>query len=68
MSDRTSSGQQYLNPTEAAERFGCSPRTIRRYIAAGQLTGYRLGPRLVRIDADELDGLLRRIPTAGTVR
>lgn len=51
----------------AAERFACSERTIRRMIAAGELTGYRVGKRLVRIDLDELDRIARVIPTVGTV-
>jgi len=49
----------------AAEYVGCNSRTIRRYIAAGKLTGYRMGPRLIRVDLAELDALLRPIPTAG---
>lgn len=51
----------------AAERFDCSERTVRRMIAAGELTGYRVGKRLVRLDADELDRLARVIPTTGTI-
>lgn len=43
---------------EAAEYWGCHQRTIRRHIAAGNLTGYRLGPRMIRIDLDELDELM----------
>ena len=50
--------------TVAAEHVGCHSRTIRRYIAAGRLTGYRMGPRLIRVDLAELDALLRPIPTA----
>lgn len=49
----------------ASEYAACSPKTIRRYIATGRLTGYRMGPRLIRVDLDELDALLRPIPTAG---
>ena len=48
----------------AAEYAVCSEKTIRRRIAAGQLTGYRMGPRLLRVDLDEVDALLRPIPTA----
>ncbi len=51
--------------TASAEYVGCNPRTIRRYIAAGRITGYRMGPRLIRVDLTELDALLRPIPTAG---
>jgi excisionase family DNA binding protein len=45
-----------------------TPKTVRRWIAAGRLTAYRFGPRLLRIDPDELDALLQPIPTAKTRR
>lgn len=53
---------------EAAKRYKVSDRTIRRYIARGDISGYRFGRRAVRVDLDELERLLlRRIPTAGDV-
>lgn len=48
----------------AAEYLGVSTKTIRRYISAGRLAGYRTGPRLIRVDHAELEQLLHRIPTA----
>lgn len=48
---------------DAAAYLGCSTKTIRRYIAAGRVTGYRAGPRLIRVDLNDLDALLRPIPT-----
>jgi hypothetical protein len=49
-----------------AEYADVSTRTIRRYIAQGLLTGYRCGPRLVKVDLNEIDEkLIRPIPTAG---
>jgi len=54
-----------LTLSDAADILGCSSKTIRRYIAAGRLTGYRVGPRLVRVSADAVDSLMRRIPSAG---
>jgi len=48
----------------AAEYLGVADRTIRRWIAAGLLTGYRVGPTLIRVDLNELDGMLHAIPTA----
>jgi excisionase family DNA binding protein len=39
----------------AAESADVHPRTIRRYIASGRLTGYRIGPRLIKVDLDELE-------------
>jgi excisionase family DNA binding protein len=52
----------------AADYLGVNPKTIRRHIAAGRLTGYRAGPRLIRVDLNELDAMLRPIPTAGGQR
>jgi excisionase family DNA binding protein len=49
-----------------AEHADVSIRTLRRYIADGRLTGYRMGPRLVKVDLAELDALARPIPTAGS--
>ncbi len=40
---------------EAGYYAGTSARTIRRRIADGTLTGYRFGPRMIRVDMDELD-------------
>ena len=51
---------------EAGAYCDCDPRTIRRRIADGTITGYKVGPRLVRVDLNEVDEkLLRTIPTAG---
>jgi excisionase family DNA binding protein len=47
----------------AAAYADVSTRTLRRYIAHGRLTGYRVGPRLVKIDLNDLDELARPIPT-----
>lgn len=47
----------------AAEYADCSTKTIRRRIADGSLTGYRLGQRLIRVDLNEVDAMLRPIPT-----
>ena len=50
---------------DAASYCGVSPKTIRRRIASGDLTGYRMGPRLLRVDLNEVDDrLLRPLPTA----
>lgn len=39
----------------AAARYKCSARTLRRMIARGELTAYRVGPKLLRIDIREAD-------------
>ena len=47
-----------------ADHLGMSPVTVRRMIAAGDLTGYRVGKRAIRIDLNEVDALLVPIPSA----
>lgn len=65
MSDDASSRRlRKIQP--AAEYADVHPRTIRRRIADGSLTGYRFGPRVLLVDLNELDALLRPIPTAGS--
>lgn len=66
LSSRTSSPtiRRLESIAGAAHYAGVHPRTIRRRIAEGQLTGYRMGPRLIRVDLNELDAMLRPIPTA----
>jgi excisionase family DNA binding protein len=49
----------------AADRADVCTRTIRRWIADGRLTGWRTGPKLIKIDVDELDRLIRPVPAAG---
>lgn len=62
---RTTMHRRHASIEQAATYVGCNPRTIRRYITRGLLTGYRLGPRLLRVDLNELDELMRPIPSAG---
>jgi len=45
----------------AAGELQCNPRTVRRYIAAGLLTGVRVGPRMIRVERDSLLALLRPV-------
>lgn len=53
--------RRYDSIDRAAEYAGVSTKTIRRYIASGRLTGYRIGPRLIRVDLAELDAMFRKI-------
>ena len=48
----------------AAEMLAVHPRTIRRYVASGDLPAYRIGPRQIRVRASDVDALLVPIPTA----
>jgi excisionase family DNA binding protein len=54
--------RRYASLADAAAYVDCNERTLRRHIAAGELTGYRLG-RVIRIDLNELDAWLTPIPT-----
>jgi excisionase family DNA binding protein len=56
--------RQLVGLSEAAAYADVFTRTLRRYMAQGRLTGYRVGPRLVKVDLSELDQLPRPIPTA----
>jgi excisionase family DNA binding protein len=62
----SSAPRKYETLAEAGARAGVSPRTLRRRIADGDLTGYRFGPRLLRVDAAEVDALLQAMPNART--
>jgi excisionase family DNA binding protein len=55
-------GRRYASLADAAAYLRCNEKTLRRHIAAGDLTGYRLG-RVIRVDLNELDELLNPIPT-----
>lgn len=48
----------------AAEYLAVSTKTIRRRIADGTITGYRVGSRLLRVDIDELESIIRPVPAA----
>ena len=54
-----------MNQIEAARYLGVTDRTIRNYIAKGYLPAKRIrGSRLIRIEAADVEALLRPIPTA----
>ncbi|NKV30735.1 helix-turn-helix domain-containing protein [Rhodococcus hoagii] len=50
---------RYSTLAEAAEILSVSTRTVRRYISAGKLKAYRVGPRVIRVDLSELDRVMR---------
>jgi len=54
---------QLVTIREAAEQLGVNYATVRRYIASGRLTSYRLGPKMIRVNQADLDKLLAPIPT-----
>ncbi|MGT2444500.1 helix-turn-helix domain-containing protein [Ensifer adhaerens] len=44
-----------FTPKSLADRWGCSDRHIRNMIARGELTAYRLGGKLLRIQPQEVE-------------
>lgn len=57
-------GRRLVSIAVAAEQADVHPRTIRRWIAAGRLPAFRVGPHLVKIDLNDLDVFIRPVPTA----
>jgi excisionase family DNA binding protein len=56
--------QRLTSVENAAHYADVGTRTIRRWIANGRLRAYRVGPRLVKIDLDDVDKLAVPIPAA----
>lgn len=54
--------RQFETLAQAADRTGLSTYTLRRRIADGRLPAYRSGPRIIRVDPDDVDKLLTRLP------
>lgn len=55
---------RYGSIEEVAAVLAVNPRTVRRLIATGHLTGYRVGSRIIRVNLDEVQNLLQPIPAA----
>ena len=51
-----------ISLTEAADALAVSTKTVRRYIAAGELDAVRLGRRTIRIRVESLDRLIDAHP------
>ena len=56
--------REFESLSSAAERTGLSIRTLRRRIASGDLCAYRSGARIIRVDPDDVDRMMVRMPTA----
>jgi excisionase family DNA binding protein len=57
-------GRRFESIPAAAEYLGVAPKTIRRWISEGRITGYRAGPRIILVDRNEVDALLTPIQPA----
>lgn len=47
---------------EAAEILAVSVKTVRRYVAAGELDAVRLGRRTIRVKSESIDRLIEGRP------
>ena len=56
--------RRYVSIQDAAAYLGLTDGGVRKLIAEGRLTGYRLGKRAIRVDMNEVEGLLQPIPTS----
>jgi excisionase family DNA binding protein len=52
---------ELIGLNEAAQRCGVHYRTIRRWIASGQIDAVRVGPRLLKVDAAQLQSIMQPV-------
>ncbi|KQW47596.1 hypothetical protein ASC77_14215 [Nocardioides sp. Root1257] len=57
-----STTRRLVSIAEAAEILGVSTKTVRRFIAAGNLEAVRLGRRTIRIKTESLDRFIDAHP------
>lgn len=58
MNKTTTAPRRYATIPQAAEYVQCEHKLIRRLIDRGELAGYRIGTRAIRVDLNELDRLI----------
>jgi excisionase family DNA binding protein len=51
-------GRRWASTKQTADHLQVTVRTVRLMVADGRLTKYRLGPRVVRFDLDEVDAAM----------
>ena len=65
MSRSTPTLEPHLTVGDVAARMKCTPRTVRNWIASGELKAYRYGARMIRIDPADLKKMRRPVTTIG---
>jgi excisionase family DNA binding protein len=56
--------RRYASVKTIAEIYDVDPRTVRRWISEGRITGYKIGAMLVKVDLNEVEEkIVRVIPT-----
>jgi excisionase family DNA binding protein len=58
---RAADPRKNLTSQEAADYLNISLRTLRNWLSQGLIDGHRVGPRLLRFDADDLDAAVSRL-------
>jgi excisionase family DNA binding protein len=62
-------GRRYASVKATAELYDVDEKTVRRWISSGLITGFRVGPSLVRVDLDEVEAkVVAVIPAAQAAR
>lgn len=54
----------FVSISETAELWGTTERFVRACVARGEISGYRIGSRLIRLNRAEVEAFVRPIPTA----
>ena len=57
--------RRWVSLDVAAKHIGVDQKTLRRMISRSEVVGYRIGKRLIRLDLNELDAVVRPIFTGG---
>ncbi len=64
----TTTTRRMVGVAEAAAYIGISTPTLRHWIKTGRLPAVRLGPKLLRVDLDDIDAMTRPVePTNGQI-
>ena len=59
--------RRWATKPQAAQHVGVHPDTIDAWVAAGLITAYRFGPRLIRYDLNEIDAMATTSSTPGSL-
>jgi len=58
MATTATTPRRLISLAEAADTLGVSTKTVRRYVAAGDLDAVRLGRRTIRVKTESIDSLI----------
>lgn len=52
---------ELMTLTEVADRFGVHYRTVRRWVSEGRINAVRIGPKLLKVDANNVAALMKPV-------